>query len=369
MIIVMSVLVPAVVYRRSIGRAQVTQIQLLKGLLSDPARTLEVVTAWESHYTKTDRTRFDASGNLSYAATIESARTLRTSFEPKCPLFLMAECVTEGRRICKLGRAYCPNYRAVFGAAASGDLVSAIDRMHPVPVQYVGYASGGNYQDLVILTRALTQRPNAQLVIHLVDLSNRYSVQLRDAIGVSRAVSLTEGIDTLHENTRAAIESIVAADGNPGIRFVKQFARGVERNEARHVQFLMFLKRAFPTAHITLHMHDIAESYLALVKASRFPHPDVITLADAENFASRDNTQMPASYAYAQLCLVTLTHSPASTNVCLAKKDVKGNANLVRLALENGDLVPVVTDIPYKYTFSIQAVMNALADDDYPTMS
>jgi hypothetical protein len=318
------------------GRIPTPHPALLEDLPSDPARTLEAVTAWETHYAKTPRTWFDASGNLSYAEAVAEESALRAAFDAQFPLFLLGECVTEGSRLCKLSRAYCADYRAIFAAAASADIVKATDAVSEAPVQYVGYASGGNDLDLDILVRALTQRPQAQLTVHLVDLENRHSVRLRRAIGASRRVTLTEGVDFLHADTRAAIDRIVAEDGNPGVRGAKQFAFGVARNEARHVQFLAFLHRAFPAAQIALHMHDTAESYLVLVKDGTFPYPDVLTLADAENFACVDDALLPAVYAYAELFGAALTHNPASANLWLAKKDDYGAARLARIMPAGG---------------------------------
>lgn len=106
---------------------------------------------------------------------------------------MLGECTKESLGHCVLSRTFQPNYRETFeNQVVKAILAKASTTKH---VQYVGFASGGMFQDLVILAKALSKKPNAKITIHLIDHKNLLYADYKDLEGISREVIYNENIN------------------------------------------------------------------------------------------------------------------------------------------------------------------------------
>ncbi len=82
-----------------------------------------------------------------------------------CPFFLMDECSND---TCPLSRGY--GCKEIFEEEISKKLIAIIDANPGRTINYVGFGSYTFFSDLLIITRALQARPNANIKIYAVDL-------------------------------------------------------------------------------------------------------------------------------------------------------------------------------------------------------
>ncbi len=217
--------------------------------------------------------------------TLES---LIQSHEKKSPIFLLSESK------CLLTRTLNPQYREQFEERVVGQLVAKLESSTDT-VQYVGFGSGGMYQDLIILCKALESKPRASLSIHLIDCPKNQSAEYR------------EGMEYIKKMNQ--------------VKYIKA--------ENRTRQFTTFLQKAFPHAQITLQLHKNDDAYLDYIKQHNLPYPDVICAADIDS--------QPGITDYVFLTKTILEKKPDTDNTLLEEKisGQHGNtkANLITISL------------------------------------
>ncbi len=277
---------------------------LLNAIITNPAVAMKTISTFARQFS-------NAVNKKGFVFSRENLQPLFDALEAQCPLFLLNECEKEGSGVCTLSRSYCPKYRSCFEQRGAEGLLyrmnATLDYTH-----YADFASGGNYQALVIIVLALAKKPDARLCIHLIDTENIEHIGVREKLGMTREISPDRPI--------------------PFAR-----VRGEERDKARlalqerrHLQFISFLRSCFPRADISLHIHDTVESYLALIAKNSLPYPDAITSADIETTAMADD-ELPGICAYIELCNQTSKNKPHSFNLLLSKDD-KGGARIGTLS-------------------------------------
>lgn len=142
------------------------------------------------------------------------------------PLFLLREC----NSFCYLNRKNNPHARVAYEAKVSKAYIDEIG-FDNKPVSYVSFGSGDGFQDLVILTKILAEKPYAKIAIDFID--TRYN-RLRSSYWVA-----TEGKD---------------------VCWVRD-----AKTETMSKQLLSFLKNAFSDAEITMKLHASSHDYLSFI--------------------------------------------------------------------------------------------------------
>ena len=83
-------------------------------------------------------------------------------------------------------------YRTAFEERATSLLLEKLKSEQPI--QYVGFGSGGLFQDLVILAKTLKQKPASSIVINLIDPNLTY-VYCKDIAQTNREVKEDSSLD------------------------------------------------------------------------------------------------------------------------------------------------------------------------------
>ena len=188
------------------------------------------------------------------------AEELMKEARQNSPIFLIGECIKEDWGPCLLSRSHAPQYRNHFENETVTTLIKQIES-EEAPIHYTGFACGGMFQDLVVLTKTLAQKPNASLAIHLIDLEHTPYVACQDLIGPTREVKPTESldphkvIDQLME--RAKKEKWVNEKDCEGDKLEdtkKQFTGICKDYDEKAKQFVSYLQRTFPDAQLSLYL-------------------------------------------------------------------------------------------------------------------
>lgn len=289
---------------------------LLETLVSNPLVALQNTHAVYEQYASTAKKQGLDINKLTKKEFVPLWQEIKGRFENESPIFLLGECFGE----CSLSRSYHPEYREAFEKKTVTTLVATLNSTDE-PVHYVGFASGRMFQDLVILVKALTKKPNATIVIHLIDVKNSIYVTCRDLIGDAHEVSAKSCINP--EPIMEAFKKTARTEG--GINDMddkeleKQLALTVLTGEQPYIQYISYLQNSFPQAHVSLHVHDTAEQYLAYLDKYDLPYPDIITAADIQDEMS---FTQGCNDAYTKLCVKVLQENPSSHAIWLAKKDI-----------------------------------------------
>lgn len=260
--------------------------------------------------------------------TTQNTKMLLDKYTKKQPLFWLGECVKEGLGTCLLSRDYEPHYRQQYESrvvTSLHDKISSVER----PVQYVSFGSGGMFQDHVILTKTLAEKPNAQLDVHLIDLKYTTYVMCRDWLNNKRSVN--PHIDTDPTPAIEKFKKLVRDDKAVTAPMSDEEAARTLMNvcsnhEVPVQQSLRWLAKTFPNARLKLHLHDTADSYHQYIERENIQNPDVIASADIED-------EMGSLY-YVQLCVRALQKNPHADNIWLTKNAHPGIASLARIKLE-----------------------------------
>lgn len=240
----------------------------------------------------------------------------------KNPIFLLTECTREGFGHCLLSREENPKFRNEFEKSVSTALVKKIASSKGKSVHYTSFACGGAFQDLVILSKTLAQKPNANLVIHMIDRKLRPFVIFHDTIGDNRKISPDFAIQ-VPENRRATLienARTIGIDDIDDQAVENKLLTYVAHTHMRFGQMLAFLSHSFPNAKLELHIHDAYEHYLHYVRENGQKYADVITTADIQ-----DDGAAQAIEDYFELCHTTLEHNAHSENFFLMKTSDKNS--------------------------------------------
>ncbi len=255
-------------------------------------------------------------------------KTLLKKYEAECPIFMLGECNTQ----CGLTRKHWPQYRAAFEERTS---LLLLEKLQPgQTVHYAAFASGDLFQDLVVLSKTLKMKPDASIVINIVDNNLTPYVYCRDVSSTTREVQENYTLQTqpirreIIEHARK-VWSAAKFDDNS---IIEEISNECLNRETLLKQFLVTLKRNHPQANLTLFVHDSAQSYLDYIDKNQLPYPDVIATADIQDELS---AMRGAAESYVSLCIKVLQKKPNASNVWLAHNYyVANSAYLQSLSLE-----------------------------------
>ncbi|HEX2978161.1 MAG TPA: hypothetical protein VHO47_03520 [Candidatus Babeliales bacterium] len=256
---------------------------------------------------------------------------LLIKYEQKSPIFLLGECVKEGWGPCLLSRSYQPKYREVFEEKVSSALLGKLNSNGSA--NYVSFASGGNFQDLVLLTKTLALKPDAQLDVHLIDFQYTPFVKYLDVAQNNRKLDSDKSFDfsekVLSEMAEFARKEWGLGEKEP--EEIKEMLKGdIHGIGSAKNQLAVTLKKMFPHAVVNFHLHDTAESYLNYIKDKNLSHADVISTCDIQDEMSLLKRSL---LHYKKLCAETLQKKQDSKNIFLTKDPYKGEAGIATLSL------------------------------------
>ena len=251
--------------------------------------------------------------------------------EQRNPIFLLGECIAEDWGPCLLSRQYAPKYRKRFEDKTVSTLIKRLESS-ATPVHYVSFACGGMFQDLVVITKTLAQKPDAALALHLIDLEHTPYVACRDFMELTREIRPTESV-----NPRVVIDQLITrakekwgvSENIEGDKLEETKQNLIDTcrdfNE-RPKQFISYLKRTFPNAQLSLYIHESSDSYLTYRQQHQLPYPDVVTTVDTQDEMSliRHSPQHRAD-----LCKSILTNNPTASTIHLEKETSRGPAILL----------------------------------------
>lgn len=114
-----------------------TDEQLLELVIKNPQKALTYINGKNKGVTKAD--------------SFDKALIAHQKIEKCCPISLLQECVAEDWGACMLSRSYNPKFRNTLETTAVAALIEKSKNEAPTP--YVGFGSGGMFQDFVIIAK------------------------------------------------------------------------------------------------------------------------------------------------------------------------------------------------------------------------
>ncbi|MFA6066039.1 MAG: hypothetical protein WC707_02540 [Candidatus Babeliaceae bacterium] len=254
----------------------------------------------------------------------ELMQKIITQFEKECPIFFLGECDQEdSSRGCILSRSHEPKNRAAYEKHVVGALLKILSANKLT--QYASCASGGLFQDLVVLSKALHEKPDAQIDIHLIDAKFMPYMSMRDVLDNTREVKLDYSIDP---NNFMRVLKEVNPEFQETSRARKIIAADIVRIEPFIKQFVRQLKTTFPRARLAVNVHGTVATYCDYVSRKRLDSPDVIVGADIQDESNPDQNSIGDYY---QLCREGLIAKPNLYNKILVRSNNKAMLNTLRI--------------------------------------
>jgi hypothetical protein len=260
--------------------------------------------------------------------------------EQTCPLFFVTECTQEENNIalnnnCLLSRTYKPHFREAFEKHTSQLLLEKLQSSPTSPITYTSFGCGNAFQELIIITKALIEQPQAQLKIHLIDGCHSPYVSAIDFLAYSREITVKQNFsfDSRLEEYEQYARNKELHD--PEIQAMscqelrQQITLACLEQEAKYKQFLSWLQQKFSLAHISLYIHTTSSDYLNFLTKNNFRHADVLTATDIDD---DESVKYMSLYHYAMLCIKTLNAKPDAKTAWLKKFDTH-NAGILRACM------------------------------------
>lgn len=219
---------------------------------------------------------------------------LLRSFEKRNPFFLLAECSqkshdeTHQLDTCPYNRFKHPLVRRDYAKVVNDAIIKRIKGSSRA-VHCVFFATGGLFQELVILTKVLTAEPRAKLVIHCIDAqydlyewaSRVLDKKYRDVTEYKPIVpQVMKKIDFITEFLNASTHAKGSREWISAFEIVENC---FWVQEIVH-QLSRALQEMFPEACLSFYVHDTTVNYNDYIKQSSFfEHADVVTSIDIED--------------------------------------------------------------------------------------
>jgi hypothetical protein len=297
-------------------------------LLANPVQYLDKMdTSWNI-FTQKARS-LEATHQNDLATLTQKHKELIQKHEQICPLFLLNECTKEEGNIqlnsnCLLSRTYKPHFREMFEKHTSQLLVEKLQTSPTTPVTYTSFGCGGTFQDLIIITKALIQQPQALLTIHLIDGDNTPYVSAVNFLGYSREIktdqtfSFDSRLNEYEQHARNKESHDPEIQAMSHQQLAQQLTLLCIDKEAQYKQFLSWLRQQFSLAQISLYIHNHVMSYGNFIETNNLAHGDVITTADIDD---DESLKYGSLQCYAKLCIQTLHAKPTAKTAWLKKMD------------------------------------------------
>jgi len=234
--------------------------------LKDPVVTLDEICS----VALAAKSGFDAA-----AFSYDSLKTVVSESEVNCPIFLLGEYMNR----CLLSRTIIEE----IVSSLLGKLNDIKDR----PVEYADFGAKGYFMDFIIAVKVLSQKPDANLSIHLIDSNFTDYVSCRALFGSSHAIAQ----DDAPCFVKAMFSSVEFSKEHLGSEYpysakndqtllkncfmIKEGAR----------QFVSFFKRMFPHAHLSLCLHENIHGYLEYITRQKINPADVTDTSELSECA------------------------------------------------------------------------------------
>jgi hypothetical protein len=299
-----------------------------KSLIADPVQYLNTInTSWDMFREETYM--LEATHQHDLANLTQKYKELIRKHEQICPLFFLNECTKEEGNIqlnnnCLLSRTYKPHFRKMFEEYTSHLLIEKIQTSPTTPVIYTGFGCGGAFQDLMIITKALMQQPQALLTIHLIDGETMPYVSAVNFLGYSREIKIDQIFNFGSRLTEYEQHARNKEKHDPEIQRMSHQQLEQELTllctdkEAKYKQFLSWFMRKFPLSHVSLYIHDHIFNYYDFIEKNNLAHADVVTTADIDD---DESLKYESINHYANICLKTLNAKPTAKTAWLKKID------------------------------------------------
>lgn len=287
---------------------------LLEKILYEPQAALaHIYSMHEKVFTETFLAKLEELGNdhTVTSAHSENAYVEKTLNSLGNIPVLLGECTSH---TCRFTRAVQSRYRTFFENSVTQALIELLNSNKQTV--YTSFGSGGLFQDLVILTKALAQKPDANIAIHLIDTKFSMYVDCCDMLNTSHQIFLDKQLDP----TQIPLEKIRSwqdAKNLKGYSHNELMYQAITHSfstELKIKQFLKWLTVTFPHAKIAVYVHDTASNYIEYVTKNSLVHADIIVAADIED--ERSTLQYGPSN-FCTLCLKTKKHKKDSKNFWL----------------------------------------------------
>jgi hypothetical protein len=255
--------------------------------------------------------------------TITSFQMVQKEFEALSPIYLLNECHDDEQGDCVLSREKNPLYRSLYEVNIMAALhkIAEQQKQHNSPLSYTSFASGDLYQDFMALVKSLVEKPDATMIMHLIDRKFTNYVAALDFIQKSRQISLEKDtyadllpvMDEFRKYVRKYSDNSADVEQMSDDALERCLKIGCLDKQAMVKQFFAALKNIHPQANLSLHVHSCAKTYLGYLASHQLPHADLVTAAD---ICFVDKQEVGRDYA--NLCKETLRANPASRNLLLA---------------------------------------------------
>lgn len=299
----------------------------LSDLIKDPVTALRNAMQVNEQFKERETVR---------SLSVQDIKKRISLFEQKSPIFLLGECTSVGSRPCEMSRFSEPAYRNAYENCVVRALVNKMTVQEAGTVHYASFASGGMFQDLVILTKALNQKRDGSLMIHLIDLQYRSYVNFFeatrqagcDAFDITNLASVK-----FTDEQKTSIGQYFRPKGSFENKTDKEIFDKLYRCALMLAQsckqLLTVLQQNFPEARVLLTLHSSKDAYCTYLDGQSDSCPDVLVAADFQDQMS----QLKESVLhYAQLCQTVLMKKSEMQNIALYLQE-KNKPALVSFSL------------------------------------
>lgn len=198
------------------------------------------------------------------------------------PIYVTECTTTTTGKTCSLSRYQFPTYREAFERHVTQYAASLIDTSPQQQLNLISFGSGGLFGDLVIISNLCTLRPQANISLHLIDLTysnfDKKTLTLTQETPISTLVSQT-----------------VSQPKKDFLCFLFYF-------------FAEFAFSTFPNANLTINIHPEADKCLKLLTTSNPTHC-ILHAADLDNIDAIGTVYPSLWNSIKEIPSVTQAHS------------------------------------------------------------
>jgi len=303
-------------------------------LIGDPTTILQALTKCKQHHDRwmvenglsIYKTKRDSTAEPSVSKNthdIDQYHLKIAALQLLCPIFLLSECSTlqsySGSAPCFFSRNSHPNFRHSYEETVSNALLEQLKTKKDA-VQYVSFGAGGLFQDLVILTKALSQNPASNLEVHIIEneytlfsyshsqlkLDNKIDDQDIDLLSIKKTLC----------NITPSNFSVTSSTDDDEILF-ETLALRYHYIKTIYKQFNGWFQTHFPKTQFSLYLHGNVDNYYAYMNQNKDLAADIIVTADIQDAQSQS---LHAQTLYQDLCQQALRKNKTMKNFFLFKQ-------------------------------------------------
>lgn len=292
-------------------------------LLHNPSKALKDLCAADAVFIEGLEKNVDSEKNLYEIRKKYMQEAERVAIETGCPVFMLGEC-TMGPwdKPCFFSRLQNPTYRAAFEEKVVKKIIKKSNDIHVGSIQYTTVGAGSLFTDLVILNKALTQKPTLSIAVHIIDHKYTPLVECSNRLYGHKEMLLQQDLDPLPVAKDLHLHSEEHWDGEK-LNF-EEFQQCIVIEmlplEVRCKQFLSYFSKKFPASTLSVTVHDTVEEYIKYLEQKNITYPDITVAADIE-----DETCMhhKAPRWFSLLSKVAQEHNDKASNVMLSSFENK----------------------------------------------